>query len=404
MSNSKKYLILIKEIKELIYQSQYTAMKHVNIELIKLYWEIGEMIFHKQQEQGWGKSVIEDLAKELQKEFPGVKGFTARNLWFMRSFYIEYTEKPLINSTKEDNRVSYQIDNQEDKTLKPLVSELEDDNNLPDINSLQQYDNQEDKILKPLVSEFKKIEIPKLLTEISWAKNIVIIQKCKDNLMREFYIRMTKMYGWTKDVLINNIENRVYEKYLTNQTNFDKTVKEKYRLQAKLAVKDSYNFDFLEMGEQHSEAELERSIIKNIRAFLVEMGGDFCFIGNQFRIEVGDDDYYIDLLLYHRRLKCLVAIELKIGEFEPEYTGKMQFYLEALNRKMKMPDENVAIGVIICKYKDRTKVEFALSASNEPIGVATYSFHDKLPEELHALMPSPSDIINLIDSIENIEL
>jgi len=246
------YGSFIKDIKALIYRRQYEAMKKVNTELIQLNWEIGEEIERQQREQGWGKSVVEILAKELQKEFPGVQGFTARNLWFMRQFYIEYSANA---------------------------------------------------ILKPLVSE------------ISWSKNIVIMQKCKDPLQREFYIKMTKRFGWTKDVLINNIENRAFEKYLTNQTNFDETVPEKYKLQAKLAVKDDYNFDFIEMGIEHSEAELEAGIMKNIRAFLLEMGGYFTFAGDQYHLDVADDDYYIDLLLFHRRLRCLIAIDLKIGEF-----------------------------------------------------------------------------------------
>ena len=152
-------------------------------------------------------------------------------------------------------------------------------------------------ILHPLGAEFDRATLPALLAEIGWKKNVVIMEKCKDPLQREFYIKMTKRYGWTKDVLINNIENQAFEKYLTNQTNFDETVPEKYRLQAKLAVKDDYNFDFIEMGIEHSEAELEAGIIKNIRAFLLEMGGYFAFIGNQYRLDIDDDDYYIDLLL-----------------------------------------------------------------------------------------------------------
>jgi predicted nuclease of restriction endonuclease-like (RecB) superfamily len=327
---------LIKEIKALIYRRQYEAMKKVNTELIQLYWEIGEEIYCQQNEKGWGKSVVEILSKELQREFPGVKGFTTRNLWFMRQFYVEYSENA---------------------NLKSLVS------------------------------------------EISWTKNVIIMQKCKDSLQREFYMKMTKRYGWTNDVLINNIENKAFEKYLTNQTNFDETVPEKYRFQAKLAVKDDYNFDFIEMGIEHSEAELEAGIIKNIRAFLLEMGGYFAFVGNQHHLDVTDDDYYIDLLLYHRQLRCLIAIDLKIGEFKPEYAGKMQFYLSALDEKMKLPEENPSIGIIICKSKKRTRVEYTLKTTNKPIGVATYSYYDNLPEDMRSLLPSPDEIEKIIREI-----
>ncbi len=344
-----EYGSFIKEIKELIYRRQYEAMKKVNAELIQLYWEIGEEIEYQQREKGWGKSIVEVLSKELQKEFPGVAGFSARNLWLMRSFYIEYSQNA---------------------KLQPSVAEL--------------------------THEQTHLILPPLVAEISWTKNIIIMQKCKDPLEREFYIKMTKRFGWTKDVLINNIENQAFAKYLTNQTNFDETVPEKYRLQAKLAVKDDYNFDFIEMGIEHSESELEAGIINNIRAFLSEMGGDFSFIGNQYHLDVADEDYYIDLLLYHRRLRCLIAIDLKIGEFIPEYAGKMQFYLTALDETVKLPDENPSIGIIICKSKNRTRVEYTLRTTNKPIGVATYSFYESLPEDIRSLLPSPDEIEAII--------
>jgi len=248
-NDTAQYSEFIKYIKELIYKYQYQAMKQVNIGLLQLYWEIGEEICQRQHEQGWGKAVVEILSKELQKEFPGESGYSTTNLWRMRSFYLAYNQKT----------------------------------NLP-----------------PSVGEMQKSNLPPLVGEISWTKNYVIIEKCKDPLEREFYIKITKKYGWTKDLLINNIENNAYEKFLTNQTNFDKTVPEKYKHQAKLAVKDEYNFGFLEMSIKHSEAELETAIMKKIRAFLVEMGGLYSYIGNQYYINVDGDDCYIDLLLYHR--------------------------------------------------------------------------------------------------------
>ena len=177
------------------------------------------------------------------------------------------------------------------------------------------------------------------MREISWSNNIIIMEKCKDDLQREFYIQMAKRYGWTKRILSNFIENQTYEKYLLNQTNFDETVPEKYQLQAKLSVKDEYTFDFLEMGIEHSEAELEQGLINNVRAFLSEMGGTFTFIGNQYHLSVDGEDFYIDLLLFPRKLKSLVAIELKIGKFKPEYAGEMQFYLTVLDEKVNLPEE-----------------------------------------------------------------
>lgn len=305
-------------------QSQYEALKAVNVQLINLYWEIGKSIADKQTE-GWGKSIVGNLSKELQNEFPGVSGFSVGNLWLMAQFYSEYQ----------------------------LVENL----------------------------------VP-LVREISWSKHIVILKKCKDNQQRQFYTIATKKFGWTKDVLTHQIENKTYEKYLLNQTNFDQTFSEKIKNQAILAVKDHYNFDFLELNDFHSERELELELIKNIRKFLIEMGHHFTFVGSQYVLNVNDKEYKIDLLLYHRLLQCLVAVELKINDFEPEHKGKMEFYLNVLNDKVKLPNENDSIGIIICKYKDRTVVEYSLKNTQNPIGIATYSTSAILPEKYRNFLPN----------------
>lgn len=332
----KEYNTFLLDIKDRIRQAQYSALKAVNSELILLYWSIGEMIVAKQESAGWGKSVVENLARDLQNEFLGMKGFSVQNLWYMRQFYIKYRDNV---------------------KLQPLVG------------------------------------------EISWTKNLVILSKCKNDLEREFYIRMTCKLGWTKDVLINNIENRSYEKYLMNQTNFDSTIPNKYQAQAKLAVKDEYTFDFLELSEQHSESDLEKALVNRIRKFLSEMGGDFCFIGNQYRLEIDGEEYFIDLLLYHRKLNCLIAIELKIGKFKPEYAGKMQFYLAALNDTVRTKAENSSIGIIICKQKNRTTVEYALQQIKQPIGVSTYKITPSLPENISRYLPSEKDIAKSIERL-----
>ena len=247
---------------------------------------------------------------------------------------------------------------------------------------------------------YKELEnLAPLVREISWTKNIVIMEKCKEALEREFYIKMTKKYGWTKDVLINNIENKVYEKYLLNQTNFDETIEDEYVNQAKLAVKDEYIFDIMELTEKHTERELEKMLVDNIKTFLEEIGGNFAFMGNQYHINVNGDDFYIDLLLYHRNLKSLVAIELKIGDFKPEYVGKLQFYLTALDKQVKLKHENASIGIIICKSKNRTVVEYALNNSDKPIGVATYQIRDTLPDKMKNLLPTPEEIKRRIEDL-----
>ena len=328
------YSQFLVEIKERIRSAQYEAMKAVNKEMIALYWDIGKSIVDKQQQLGWGKAIVETLSKDLQNEFPGIRGFGASNLWSMAQFFSEYEQST---------------------------------------------------ILQPLVGE------------ISWSKHLAIMFKCKDEQERQFYILATKKFGWTKDLLINKIEAKNYEKYLVGQTNFESTLPDTIKNQAVLAVKDDYTFDFLNLGEEHSEAELEQALIQNIRSFLVEFGTDFTFVGNQYRIEIEGEEYFIDLLLYHRKLQAMVAVELKIGKFLPEYKGKMEFYLNVLNDTVKLPHENPSIGIIICKSKKRTIVEYALKDSNQPIGIATYSLTSELPDSYQEILPDGEEIARKIN-------
>jgi predicted nuclease of restriction endonuclease-like (RecB) superfamily len=211
---------------------------------------------------------------------------------------------------------------------------------------------------------------------------------------------MTAKFGWTKNVLALRIEDQTYEKTLLGQNNFEETLPASISPQAKLAVRDEYTFDFLELSEAHAERELERAIIARIEQFLREMGGMFAFMGSQYRLEIDGQEYFIDLLLYHRLLKCLVAVELKISAFKPEYVGKMQFYLAALDDRVRMPDENPAIGMILCREKNRTIVEYALKESNKPIGVAAYRIVRRLPVELKGKLPDPEQIERLLEAVE----
>ncbi|MCQ2188499.1 MAG: PDDEXK nuclease domain-containing protein [Paludibacteraceae bacterium] len=322
------YKLFFDKITKQIRSAQYEAMKSVNTEMMNLYWQIGKELSEKQS-QGWGKSVVETLSKDIQSEFPGIKGFGVRNLWYMVQFYTEY---------------------------------------------------QSDEILQPLVAE------------ISWAKHLAIMTKCKETQERRFYILATKRFGWTKDVLINKIELKSYENYLLGQTNFDVVLPENVKKQASLAVKDDYFVGYGELDTVHSEYDLEKSLVRNIQQFLAEFGPDVMFAGSQYRLEVSGKEYFVDLMLYHRRLKSFIAVELKVGEFEPEYKGKMEFYLNVINDTIKLPDENPAIGIIICKSKDRTIVEYALRSSNMPIGVATYSLSSNLPDHYVNMLPETSAI------------
>jgi predicted nuclease of restriction endonuclease-like (RecB) superfamily len=331
---AKDYAGLLAEVKERVRAAQYDALKAVNKELVALYWDIGRMVTERQAAGAHGTAVVKRLAADLQVEFPGIVGFSWRNLFNMSEFFTSYRDKP---------------------KLQPLAA------------------------------------------IIGWTQNLVILQRCKEPLEREFYLRMTKKFGWTKSVLIHQIENQSYEKTLIGQTNFDKALTPELRAQAKLAIRDEYTFDFLELGEKHAERELERALVGRIEQFLRAMGGLFAFVGSQFRMEVDGREFFIDLLLFHRRLRCLVAIELKIGEFQPEFVGKMQFYLTALDRQVRQKGENPSIGIILCKEKNRTIVEYALHDATKPIGVATYRIVKRLPKELKGQLPGPEEIARLLE-------
>lgn len=334
--NPKNYTSLLKEIKRRISDSQYAALKTVNQALVGLYWDIGKLIIERQQVEGWGKAIVEQLAKDLQKAFPETKGFSSANLWRMRLFYESYNQN---------------------------------------------------------------LKLAPVVREIGWTHNLIILERCKNTLQQEFYVRMTRKLGWSKNVLIHQIENKTYEKTLLNQTNFEKTLPENLQKQAKLAVKDEYIFDFLELNEEHSERQLEEALLQKIEHFLREMGGIFTFVGSQYKLEVDGREFFIDILLYHRHLKSLVALELKLGEFEPEHVGKMQFYLRALDMQIKLPDENPSIGIILCKSKRKTIVEYTLHDTHKPIGVAQYQVFTKLPKELKGQLPSPEVIAELLGEI-----
>ncbi|MDR2819791.1 MAG: PDDEXK nuclease domain-containing protein [Desulfovibrio sp.] len=334
--NSDGYPLLLSEIKERIRSAQYEALRAVNKELVGLYWDIGRMIVERQENAAWGKKVVEKLSADIRAEFPGITGFSRRNVFYMRDFYLLYRQ---------------------DEKVQPLVA------------------------------------------QIGWSHNLAILERCKDSLEREFYLRMTRKFGWSKNVLIHQIENQSYEKALLSQTNFDATLTPEIRAQGKLAVKDEYIFDFLELGEEYSERELEKALIARIEDFLRAMGGMFAFMGSQYRLEVDGDEFFIDLLLFHRTLKALVAVELKIGKFQPEFVGKMRFYLTALDRQIRQEGENPSIGIILCKEKNRTVVEYALHDASKPIGVATYEITKTLPKALRGQLPSPREIAALLEGI-----
>ncbi len=333
----KGYEAILNSISSKIKSAQARAMSAVNCELIGIYKEIGKTIHEQQKNAQWGDSIVEKLASDLQKAFPGMRGLSSRNLWRMRDFHLSY----------EGNQ-----------------------------------------------------KLTALLSEISWTHHLVILEQCKAPLEREFYIRMSKRNGWSYRVLMNQISNKTFEKVMISQSNFDTSLPTNLHQEAKLAVKDDYSFGFLELSDEHNERELEKAIVRNIEAFLREVGGNYSFLGSQYRLEVDEQEYFIDLLFYHRKLKSLVAVELKVGDFVPEHVGKMQFYLSVLDDKVRLEDENPSIGIIICRNKKRTIVEYALKDANKPISVSSYHMLKELSKELAKELPSPEQMAKLLENID----
>jgi len=331
MIEKREYFKFLNDLKNKIKQSQHQAYRTVNKELISLYWDLGKSIVEKQEKLGWGQKIIQQLAEDLQKEFPQNSGFSERNLKYMRKFYLEYEDKPKVQ---------------------PLVA------------------------------------------QIPWSHNLIILDKTKNDYEKEYYCRMILKYSWSKRILAHQIESKSFKRFLTDKKshNFDKTLPVKMLKKVKSTMKDSYLLDFLEISEDIKEKELERKILENIKSFLLELGIGFTFIGNQYKIVLGENEYFIDLLFYHRHLRCLIAIDLKIGKFIPEYAGKMNFYLNLLDDKAKLQDENPSIGLILCKEKDNIVVEYALRNIKKPVGVAKYYLTRKLPTKLLKQLPSPSVI------------
>jgi len=342
MAKDNEYIKFLNDLKSKIRQTQYQAYRAVNKELIGLYWDIGKSIVEKQKKLGWGQKIIQQLADDLQKEFPENRGFSYANLYRMRKFYLTY----------KDNS-----------------------------------------------------KLAQLVREIPWGQNIVIFEKLKDDYQREYYLQMTIRNSWSRNILVHQIESKSFERFLTDKKshNFDKALPVEMETEVEPIIKDTYVLDFLELSEDIKEKELEKRILENIKSFLLELGIGFTFVGSQYKIVLNENEYFIDLLFYHRHLKCLIAIELKIGKFIPEYAGKINFYLNLLDDKVKLPDENPSIGLILCREKDNIVVEYALRTIKKPVGVAEYYLTRKLPDKLLKQLPPPSIIENKLKELEGKE-
>jgi predicted nuclease of restriction endonuclease-like (RecB) superfamily len=315
----------LRELKERIRSAQIKAALSVNRELVLLYWQIGREIIIRQQQQGWGAKVIERLAKDLKAAFPDMKGFSARNLKYMRAFAEAYPDEQIVQQ---------------------------------------------------------------VVALIPWGHNIRILDAVKNFSVRLWYVQKTIENGWSRNILVHQIESGLYHRQGKATTNFENTLPKPQSELAQQLLKNPYNFDFLSLGKEAQERDLEKALIEHIRDFLLELGVGFAFVGSQYHLEVGNQDFYIDLLFYHLHLRCYVVIDLKIEDFKPEFSGKMSFYVSAVDDLLRHPDDKPTIGMILCKTKNQTIVEYALREMNKPIGVSTYQLRDILPEQLQGSLPT----------------
>ncbi|GHT34104.1 hypothetical protein FACS189434_09690 [Bacteroidia bacterium] len=367
----------LKNLKSQIQGSQIKAALSVNSQMIMLYWDLGRQIVEKQEFAKWGSGFIEQLSKDLQEEFPEMKGFSKNNLLRMRNFYHFYATAHSLPDVKVAQLVPLlqSIVNQVDRRVAQVVPQLE---------------NKNFAIGKQLVSK---------LSLVPWGHHIKILQKVENIDQAFFYIQKTIENNWSRSVLEYQIETNLYGRQGKAVTNFSLTLPEPQSDLANAILKDPYNFDFLQLSEKVKETDLEKALVQHISHFLPELGIGFAYMGRQFSLKIGTKDYRTDLLFYHTKLKSYVIIELKTKEFEPEYAGKLNFYISAINELVRDERDNFTIGILLCKNKDNYEVEFALKDINNPIGVSTYHYTE-LAETVKSALPSDEELNNELISFE----
>ena len=328
--NADDYGAFIQGIKQRIHSAQIKAVIAVNQELLHLYWDLAERIVIKQRESAWGDGFLAQMSRDLQGEFSEIKGFSLRNLKYMRQWYLFWSTNSAIGQ--------------------------------------------------------------QLVAQIPWGHNLAIISKIKNPDEAIFYVQKTISNYWSRAVLIHQIEGELYQREAKAITNFSTTLPAPQSDLARQTLKDPYLFDFLMLHEQHDEQELEDALINHVTRFLLELGAGFSYIGRQYRLEVAGDEFFLDLLFYHVRLHCYVVIELKAVKFKPEFAGKLNFYVSAVDGILKTEHDNPTIGILICKSKNNTVVEYSLKSANNPIGVSEYTITQNLPSALKSSLPSIEDI------------
>lgn len=360
----ENYVNWIKDLKTKIRNAQIKASIAVNEEMLVLYWDIGRSIAEKQNQFTWGSKIVEQMAKDLKRELPDTKGFSRTNLFAMRKFYLFYKDSELVQQ---------------------LGGQLENISSKP-----------ENKLVQQVVGQLSKDSI---LCKIPWGHHVAILNQCKDVEQAIFYIQQCIQNNWSRNVLEIQLESKLIERQGKALNNFELTLPKPQSDLAKETLKDPYKFDFLTLEANIQELELEKQLTENITNFLLELGKGFAFVGRQHTLQVGNKERKLDLLFYHLKMHCYVVIDLKMGEFEPEYAGKMNYYLSAVDKLLKTEQDNPSIGIILCKSKNALEVEFALQDINKPMGISEFSFSE-LPKNIQSNMPTVEELENELKKIK----
>lgn len=332
---------------QLIQRARTRALSAVNSELVNLYWQVGQYVSMRLEQSSWGDATVAELAQYIQKHHPEMKGFDKINLYRMCRFYDLYKNLPFVAPLVQQIQES---DNEGEVIVAPVVQQLPEIRS--DINNLSDIRNT-------------------ILAQVSWSHHLILVGRCKTSEEREFYLRLCIREHYSKRELDRQINSSAYERIMLGNAKLPETMKHLPQDMTN-ALKDSYVFEFLNLPEPYVENDLRKALLHELKQFMLELGSDYLFVGEEFPIKVGNRDFRIDLLFFHRSLQCLVAFELKTDRFEPEYLGKTNFYLEALDRDVRKPHENPSIGILLCKDRDEEVVEYALSRSLSPTMVAQY--------------------------------
>lgn len=372
LATNRDFKSWVSQLKQDIRSAQIKAAIKVNTELLRLYWRMGADICEKQKSASWGDGWLKELSRELMTEFPDMKGFSHRNLQYIRQWYLFY--------------------NQENTIVQQVVAQLED------VNVQQPVAKLDDDMRQQPVAQISE----DVFFSVPWGHHLYIISQCKDVSRAVFYLKKTVENGWSRAVLLNYLDTNLYERQGKAVNNFNRLLANPQSELAAQTLKDPYNFDFLTLDGEYRERELEHALTHNVTRFLLELGTGFAFVGSQVPLQVGEDTVYPDLLFYHLELRCYVVVELKVTKFKGEHLGQLGVYVSAVNHIKKKPTDNPTIGLLICKTKNNVMAQYALESTTQPISISEYQLSKLMPEHIQSQLPTIEDIeATLSDNDDN---